>query len=198
MLEYVSQRSEKMKSFCSQRLLTLSNGLSLFRAVVAPFIACAIMDGQTGRALLLLILAGVSDFLDGYIARLFGEQTMAGQYLDPLADKVLMLSVFSALASIKSFISPWFVWFIFARECIIVGGGVLLLWFVPGVRVAPTLFGKATTVAYLVLAVALLTGLACPLLVYVVSAIAFSSLVHYFYRGAYAALNGRFGGKIGG
>jgi len=187
-----------MKPFCNQRLLTLSNGLSLFRVVVAPFIACVIRDGDAQRALLLLLLAGVSDFLDGYIARRFGEQTTAGQYLDPLADKVLMLTVFSALASVKNFVPQWFVVFLFIRECIIVGGGILLLRLVPGARVTPTFWGKATTAGYLVLAGSLLAGFTCQWLLYAVGGIAFCSLVHYFYRGICIACNGKTGDPLDG
>src|SRR5262249_12151485 len=71
---------------------TIPNLLSLLRmALVAPFII-ALLNGQARRALLLVVIAGVSDALDGLIARFFHQESLLGTYLDPLADKLLIIS----------------------------------------------------------------------------------------------------------
>ena len=70
-----------------QQLKTAPNQLTLLRLIFIPFIAMAVMDGHFGWALGLFICAGLSDGLDGYLARRMNQRTTLGQYLDPIADK---------------------------------------------------------------------------------------------------------------
>ncbi len=78
--------------------LTLANVLTMLRMVVIPFFIMAIGYNRSGWALLLFLLAGITDLLDGLIARVWKQQTILGAILDPLADKLLLTAAFVMLA----------------------------------------------------------------------------------------------------
>ncbi|MDQ7006949.1 MAG: CDP-alcohol phosphatidyltransferase family protein [Acidobacteriota bacterium] len=80
------------------RQLTLANQLTLLRLVAVPVLALALLYGRVGLALGIFIAAGITDRLDGMAARRFGQQTALGAFLDPAADKLLMLVVYVVLA----------------------------------------------------------------------------------------------------
>ncbi len=95
-------------------------------------------------ALIVFVIASVSDGLDGLIARWFDQRTVLGAYLDPLADKLLMTSAFVSLAILK-ILPSWLTVIVISRDCIIVIGIVLLLIFTIKFDQRPTLIGKYTT-----------------------------------------------------
>lgn len=141
-----------MNTPLSLRWLTVSNVLSLARLGVVPFIIYSLVMHQWHKAFVLFALASVSDLLDGYLARLLQEQTVLGQYLDPLADKVLLLSCFCTFTYVQMETVPLPLWFIvlaLIREAIIVCGGICMVLAGKGECTAPTFLGKLTTASYM-------------------------------------------------
>jgi len=134
----------------SRRLITVSNLLSGVRLLLAPVFAWFLFSGAWMAAVWVFCAASLSDFLDGYFARRFREQTVAGQYLDPLADKAFLLAALGAFGFGIVPVPQWFVWFVFVRELIIVAGSCVVVA-VTGRAVYPSLWGKLTTVVYLAL-----------------------------------------------
>jgi len=120
------------------------NQLTLLRCIFIPFIVIAIFDDRNRLALALFVLAGVSDALDGLLARLLKQQTALGQYLDPIADK-LMLSTLFLVLSLDHRI-PWRVTVIvFSRDVgiLIVGGFLYVSGTLRDMR--PSIWGKLNT-----------------------------------------------------
>ena len=126
------------------QLLTAPNQLTLLRMLFLPFIVIKLVDHQYDWALILFVLAGLSDGLDGLLARLLKQQTLLGQYLDPIADKLLLSTTFLVL-SIQHDI-PWrFTVMVFSRDMSILGVGAVL-YAIAGLRdFRPSIFGKANT-----------------------------------------------------
>lgn len=132
-----------------ERRLTLSNKLTLARLALVPFIVVAMVTAHWKTAFVLFSIAALTDMLDGNLARSRNEQTLLGTCLDPLADKVLMLSCFLTLALVPSpFINIpwWFVLLLLVREVILIAGVMSIYARCNMVAVKPTKFGKATTV----------------------------------------------------
>jgi cardiolipin synthase len=129
-----------------RQLFTAPNQLTLLRLVFVPFILMKILDGGYVWALALLVAAGISDVLDGTLARGLHQQTMLGQYLDPIADKLLLSSLFLVLSFVREI--PWrYTVLVFSRDiCILITA--TLLFAIVGLRdFRPSIFGKANTVA---------------------------------------------------
>jgi cardiolipin synthase len=129
-----------------RQILTAPNQLTLLRMIFLPFIVINIVKHDFKWALALFILAGMSDGLDGLLARTLHQQTLLGQYLDPIADKLLMSTMFLVL-SIEGMI-PWkYTVVVFSRDVsILLISGVLFM--IAGLRdFRPSIFGKANTFA---------------------------------------------------
>jgi cardiolipin synthase (CMP-forming) len=129
-----------------RQILTAPNQLTLLRMIFLPFIVINLVKHDFKWALALFILAGLSDSLDGLLARTLHQQTLLGQYLDPIADKLLMSTMFLVL-SIEGMI-PWkYTVVVFSRDIsILLISGVLFM--IAGLRdFRPSLFGKANTFA---------------------------------------------------
>jgi len=130
------------------QILSAPNQITLARMVFLPFILIKLLDSHYRGALILFFLAGVSDGLDGLLARRLGQQTLLGQYLDPIADKMLLSTVFLVLSIVRKI--PWkFTVLVFSRDiCILLVSGVL--YTIAGLRdFRPSVFGKANTLAQL-------------------------------------------------
>jgi cardiolipin synthase (CMP-forming) len=130
------------------QILSAPNQLTLARMAFLPFIVIKLLDGRYRGALILFILAGLSDGLDGVLARRLKQQTMLGQYLDPIADKMLLSTVFLVLSIVHAI--PWkFTVLVFSRDiCILLVSAVL--YTIAGLRdFRPSIFGKANTFAQL-------------------------------------------------
>ena len=128
------------------QLLTAPNQLTLLRMMFLPFIIIKLVEGHYNLALILFILAGISDGLDGLLARTLKQQTVLGQYLDPIADKLLLSTVFLVLSILHKI--PWkFTVLVFSRDIsILLASGVL--YAIAGLRdFRPSIFGKANTFA---------------------------------------------------
>ena len=129
-----------------RQILTAPNQLTLLRMIFLPFIVINVVKHDFKWALALFILAGMSDGLDGLLARTLHQQTLLGQYLDPIADKLLMSTMFLVL-SIEGMI-PWkYTVVVFSRDIsILLISGVLFM--IAGLRdFRPSIFGKANTFA---------------------------------------------------
>jgi cardiolipin synthase (CMP-forming) len=127
------------------QLLTAPNQITLLRLIFIPFVIMTIVDGNWPWALGLLIAAGLSDALDGLLARTLHQQTMLGQYLDPLADKLLLSSLFLVLSFVKKI--PWkYTVLVFSRDVCIVATAVVLYATVGFRDFRPSLLGKINTV----------------------------------------------------
>lgn len=165
------------------------NLLSALRLLAAPFAAWLVVAGHDTAALCVFALAGASDGLDGWIARRFGFTSRFGAWLDPAADKLLMLLCFTALAMIHA--APfWLLGLVVARDaCIVLGWGIITLAGLP-VPQEPHALGKASTAAqilYILLLLVLLAfGLAWPRLTGVAAVL--TGIFTLLSGGAYAGL----------
>jgi cardiolipin synthase (CMP-forming) len=122
------------------------NLLTLSRLIVLPFAAIAVLKGHYGWALAIFVIAGISDGLDGLLARLMKQQTTLGQYLDPIADKLLLSTMFLVLFASRK-IPLTVTVLVFSRDIIIVI--ICTLLYVTGAMKTfrPSWLGKANTVA---------------------------------------------------
>jgi cardiolipin synthase len=128
------------------QFLSAPNQLTLARMAFLPFIVNKLLDHHYRGALILFLIAGLSDGLDGLLARRLHQQTLLGQYLDPIADKMLLSTVFLVLSVVD--LIPWkFTVVVFSRDvCILLVSGVL--YTIAGLRdFSPSIFGKLNTLA---------------------------------------------------
>jgi len=131
--------------------LSIPNLITLARILLVPVVVWAIASGQLGIAFVLFLAAGVSDAVDGFLAKRFGMASELGAYLDPLADKVLIVSIYLSLGIVGA-LPRWLVILVVSRDILIVGA-VLLAWLVGRpVRIKPHLISKLNTVAQIFLA----------------------------------------------
>lgn len=129
-----------------RQLLTAPNQLTLLRLIFVPFIIINLLDHRYGWALGLLFAAGLSDMLDGQLARRLHQQTILGQYLDPIADKLLLSSLFLVLAFVG--LIPWrYTVLVFSRDIFILATCALLYATIGFRDFRPSVFGKANTAA---------------------------------------------------
>jgi cardiolipin synthase len=123
---------------------TAPNQITLLRLIFIPFVIIAVFDGDWFWALGLLVAAALSDALDGLLARALHQQTLLGQYLDPLADKLLLSSLFLVLSFVKKI--PWkFTVAVFSRDACIVATSIVLYAAVGFRDFRPSIFGKINT-----------------------------------------------------
>ncbi|HUS20178.1 MAG TPA: CDP-alcohol phosphatidyltransferase family protein [Terriglobales bacterium] len=127
-------------------LTSTPNLLTLLRMIFIPFIATAVLEGDFAWALGLFIVAGLSDGLDGLLARWMNQRTVLGQYLDPIADKLLLSTMFLVLAVAHKI--PWkFTIMVFSRDLGILVVSAVLYMTTPLRDFTPSIYGKANTVA---------------------------------------------------
>ena len=139
--------------------MNLANLITLARLISVPIVVWAILAGEMGLAFGLFVAAGISDAVDGFIAKRFHTESVVGSYLDPLADKALIMSVYLSLGH-EGYLPMWLVILVVFRDILIVGG-VLLLFTLNNsgkLRVEPLLISKANTAAQIVLAAVVLGG----------------------------------------
>src|SRR5580704_16254632 len=133
------------------RSLDLPNLITIGRILLVPVVVWAIASRQMQIAFLVFLIAGLSDAVDGFLAKRLGMVSELGAHLDPLADKVLIVSIYIALGITES-IPRWVVILVVSRDILIVGG-VMLAWFLgKPIRVKPVLVSKLNTVAQIVFA----------------------------------------------
>jgi len=135
--------------------VNLPNAISLGRLLAVPVTVGLLLDDRWVWAFWLFVLAGLSDAVDGYLARRLRARTTLGHYLDPLADKALLVAVFVTLA-MRGAVPTWLVLLIVTRDLLLVGGALLLYITGQPLQIDPLPISKLNTVAQLVLAAAVL------------------------------------------
>ncbi len=124
--------------------LTAPNQLTVLRLVFVPFIVMALADRHYGWAMGLFLAAGVSDALDGLLARWLNQKTVLGQYLDPIADKLLLSGLFLVLSLVHKIAWRYTV-LVFSRDICIVATAAVLYTAANFRDFRPSVFGKANT-----------------------------------------------------
>ena len=132
-----------------RQLRSFPNLLTLLRLSFIPFIVSSILEGHYEVALTLFVLAGISDALDGVLARSLGQRTKLGEYLDPIADKMLISTLFLILSATHRI--PWRITaIVFGRDIIILVVCTLVYATTSLRDFSPSIFGKANTVVQIV------------------------------------------------
>ena len=146
----------------SSIILNLPNLITLLRIGAIPLFLILLTDQKYTEALIVFVLAGVTDSIDGMVARLTNSHTVLGAYIDPLADKLLLVSSFLILAFL-GFIPRWLAILVVSRDIIILIG-FAVLYFITGhsIAVRPTLMGKACTFLQLLIVTLTLISLHNP------------------------------------
>jgi len=132
------------------RIFTVPNELTFLRLAFIPFFIIAIKYGRYDMALGILIAAGISDMLDGLLARTLNQKTALGAYLDPIADKLLLSSSYFALA-LEGKIPWWLAIMVLGRDVLILTACAVILLAVGFRSFPPSVWGKATTFCEIVL-----------------------------------------------
>ncbi len=139
--------------------MTIPNFITLLRFLLVPAIVYALLIGEMDWALAGFVIAGLSDGVDGFIARHFDQRSELGTYLDPVADKILLVSVFVVLGLMGE-LPLWLVIAAVSRDLLIVGGVVMSSVVGNPVEMKPLMVSKANTAAQIVLAAVVMTELA--------------------------------------
>lgn len=124
--------------------MNLPNFITLCRLLLVPVVIWAITAGEPLLAFWLFLIAGLSDAIDGFLAKNFGMQTELGAYLDPLADKALLISIYVALAAMDM-IPRWLAIAVVFRDVMIVGAVMLAIVMARPVTIAPLIVSKINT-----------------------------------------------------
>ena len=135
--------------------MNLPNLISLARLLSVPLLVWAILAGKMELAFWLFVAAGISDAVDGFIAKHFGATSALGKYLDPLADKALLLGVYVTLGN-AGYLPTWLVILVVFREVIIIGGAILILMLTEEAKIETLRISKINTAAQILLAAVIL------------------------------------------
>jgi cardiolipin synthase len=167
--------------------MNLANTLTIFRLCLVPVVIVAIGQGEWRLAFVAFVAAGLTDAIDGWVARRFDQRTELGAYLDPLADKALLVSIYVTLA-IQGLLPSWLAVLVVSRDVMIVGA-VILSWLLDRpVEINPLRLSKWNTLGQISLAAAKLGSLAFALRidrlieigVLLVAALTVASMLAYF------------------
>ncbi len=171
-------------------MLTLANRLTILRVLMTPVIVVLLMYRQMGAALALFLLAGITDALDGLVARSWRQKTALGIVLDPLADKLLLTSTVITLTILKE-LPRWFAIILVSRDVFLIGGSMILYMFLGKLDAPPSWLGKLTTALQLATVLCAMLDNFLPSLkpailplVVVTLALTVASGLDYVYRGA--------------
>jgi len=135
--------------------LNIPNLITLGRILLVPIVVWAIVSGQMRIAFILFVVAGVSDGIDGFLAKRFQMKSELGAYLDPLADKALIVSIYISLG-IAMALPIFLVILVVSRDIMIVSAFLLSLLVGKPMPIRPLMVSKANTAAQIVLAVLVL------------------------------------------
>jgi cardiolipin synthase (CMP-forming) len=171
------------------RLLNIPNTLTVLRIVIVPVFVTAIIYSRNDYALYLFAAAAVTDLLDGLIARVADQKTALGTFLDPLADKFLLITSF-VLFSVFGWIPKWLAIAVISRDLIVVVGWLLIFMVTHNSRIEAVLLGKTAIalqlfiLAYVLLEINIprLPDLPGPFLLLAAAATCISGL-QYIYKG---------------
>jgi cardiolipin synthase len=143
----------------SAAIVTIPNLITLVRLVMVPATVWSLLAGYYDWAFWLFVAAGVGDALDGIIARQFGMVSRLGSFLDPMADKALLISIYITLAALLH-LPAWLAIMVVSRDLLILAGVILALVLGWPMEMRPIPISKANTLAQIVLAAVVLADLA--------------------------------------
>jgi cardiolipin synthase len=141
----------------------IPNIITVLRIVLVLPIAWALLQDRYGWALLLFVVAGVSDGLDGFLAKHYGWTSRLGALLDPLADKALLVTCYAALTW-NALLPLWLLVLVVVRDIVIVAGAVVYNFRVQRLDAAPTLISKLNTLLQILLVLLVIVQQVRPLL----------------------------------
>jgi cardiolipin synthase len=142
----------KLRADQNVKLQDLPNVISLLRLLAVIPVVFLLLQREFGWALVLFALAGLSDGLDGFLAKQYGWQSQLGGILDPLADKVLLMASILVLGTL-SLVPAWLVVAVIFRDLLIMGGALMYHYGVEALEAAPTVASKINTLVQIMLVV---------------------------------------------
>jgi cardiolipin synthase len=126
--------------------MTIPNLITIFRLVLVPVVIVMITQGRWASAFTLFVVAGISDGIDGFIARRFDMRSEFGAYIDPVADKALLVSIYVTLAAVGE-LPGWIAIVVVSRDLMILGA-IILSWVMSRpVEIKPLAVSKINTAA---------------------------------------------------
>ncbi|MFC3134852.1 CDP-alcohol phosphatidyltransferase family protein [Microbaculum marinum] len=141
-----------------EHMVTFPNFISISRLLLVPAVVYALITGQFHLAFWLFVIAGISDAVDGFIAKTFHSESELGAYIDPLADKALLVSIYVSLGILGE-MPVWLVFLVVSRDVFIICA-VMLSWMLARpVAMSPLMISKANTTGQIVLAAVILGDL---------------------------------------
>ena len=174
-------------------MLTYANQLTILRMIFIPCFVLLIIYGHQRSAMLLFILAGLTDGLDGLLARKFQQRTVLGSFLDPMADKLLLTSAFVTLTvpsvPVAFHIPIWLTVTSISRDLLIALAALIIHLQTGHTEFPPSFLGKCTTAVQLVMVAAVMVANLTPAVTPVLDPLVYATLLatvasglHYFYR----------------
>lgn len=142
--------------------MTLANKITVLRMIAIPLFIIALLENNLFWARIIFILSALSDALDGILARIRRERTPLGSFLDPLADKLLLVATFIAFTALH-WIPVWIFIAVFSRDLLIIMGWSVVYILTGNRKIEPRLSGKLTTALQMALILSKLLNLPAPL-----------------------------------
>ena len=140
--------------------LTLANQLTILRIMLVPAFVLLVVYGYLGWALITFLVAGTTDALDGLIARRAGQRTSLGAWLDPMADKLLLVTTFVVLTlpalDLTNHLPLWLTVFVISRDTVIVGVVAVVSLAIGPRTFTPSFLGKSATATYILTSVVMM------------------------------------------
>ncbi|MFC1493795.1 CDP-alcohol phosphatidyltransferase family protein [Thermodesulfobacteriota bacterium] len=124
--------------------MTVPNIITMIRILLAPIFVIYVIDGRLVTGLVVLIIGGISDGVDGLIARLFNQKSELGTWLDPLADKIILVCAFISLG-IMGFLPSWLTVVVISRDLLILIGIAIIYLTGIKLKISPVFISKITT-----------------------------------------------------
>ncbi len=179
--------------------MNLANWITVFRILLVPFFIISLLYGKFLASLWIFCVAGITDGIDGYIARSWGLKTELGTYLDPLADKLLLVSSFIVFSlKYPDIIPVWLTVLVISKDLIIIIGVTILHYVISEPLIEPSVIGKMTTAVQVVTIFFSLLSKTyynqsllymIDVFVYLTAALTVAAGIQYVFRGS-AQLNG--------
>jgi len=178
--------------------MNVPNILSIIRILLTPLFVICLLRGIFTSALFVFTVAGITDALDGLYARWFNQKTVLGAYLDPIADKLLLMSAFITMAALK-IVPPWLTVIVISRDIVIVMGYAVFeitdmrskIEVKPSIISKLTTFAQVLTVFFVLLDPDISKALAIKIFLYWFTAmVTITSGLHYIYIGMNIFQNG--------
>jgi cardiolipin synthase len=168
--------------------MTVPNLITTIRIILAPVFVIYLINDQFLPALIVFLLCAVSDGLDGMVARLMNQRSKLGAYLDPLADKLLLVAAFVTL-SVRGYLPAWLTVLVFSRDTIILLGVLVLFLNRMEFSIKPTPVSKITTWLQFITVLAVLSQSYMssltkfyPYIFYLTALLTISSGLHYMHN----------------